>query len=517
MARFLLVACVLPALAWADPVAVNVAGERFEVAVLATGAKAFRNRDYLWQRVPQPLVGWQFTRADGGSNPILAATPEQDGHVYLAAAVRQNFRGNLAGWELVKDWKFRYSAPGRSLMRVFRTAAKAGQPLAIPQGGWTGALLLAPRITVAEKEPPPSTPFPGVAIDHRPASSNVYIGCPALAVLAPGAYVASHSFFGPGKENGQTLVFASNDAGTSWQRLAEIPRLSFASLFVHREALHLMGVSGGKVVMLRSPDGGATWTEPKDEATGLLLADGACHSAPVPVVEHNGRLWRAMEDRGAPGKWPRQFRTFMMSAPADADLLAASSWTASERLASNPKWLDEEFEGWLEGNAAVTPDGQIVNILRVDCWEGGKAAVVRVGATGKACRFDPRIDLIDFPGGAKKFTIRRDPVGGEYWSLTNWIDETTRQGRAAGFVRNNLALVSSPDLRQWRIRRLVLSHPDPTRHGFQYVDWQFDGEDIVAVSRTAFDDPHGGARNYHDANYFTFHRVAGFRNSEATE
>ncbi len=48
-------------------------------------------------------------------------------------------------------------------------------------------------------------------------------------------------------------------------------------------------------------------------------------------------------------------------------------------------------------------------------------------------------------------------------------------------------------------------------HGFQYVDWKFEGEDLIAVSRTAFDDGLGGAANYHDANFITFHRVCNFR------
>ena len=78
-------------------------------------------------------------------------------------------------------------------------------------------------------------------------------------------------------------------------------------------------------------------------------------------------------------------------------------------------------------------------------------------------------------------------------------------------MRNNLTLIASPDLRSWKARRTVLSHPDSFDHGFQYVDWQFEGDDIIAVSRTSFDDGLGGARNHHDANYFTFHRVTGFR------
>jgi hypothetical protein len=49
------------------------------------------------------------------------------------------------------------------------------------------------------------------------------------------------------------------------------------------------------------------------------------------------------------------------------------------------------------------------------------------------------------------------------------------------------------------------------KHAFQYVDWQFDGEDLVVASRTAFDDDEGGAHRAHDANFMTFHRVEKFR------
>ena len=58
---------------------------------------------------------------------------------------------------------------------------------------------------------------------------------------------------------------------------------------------------------------------------------------------------------------------------------------------------------------------------------------------------------------------------------------------------------------------LASQEPGQQRHGFQYVDWLFDGDDLVVVSRTAFDDAEGGAHNYHDANYLTFHRVKDFR------
>jgi hypothetical protein len=61
------------------------------------------------------------------------------------------------------------------------------------------------------------------------------------------------------------------------------------------------------------------------------------------------------------------------------------------------------------------------------------------------------------------------------------------------------------------VRAVLLQHPDRAKHGFQYVDWSFDGADLIAASRTAYDDDMGGAHSAHDANYLTFHRVSGFR------
>jgi hypothetical protein len=57
----------------------------------------------------------------------------------------------------------------------------------------------------------------------------------------------------------------------------------------------------------------------------------------------------------------------------------------------------------------------------------------------------------------------------------------------------------------------LLHHPDTTTHGFQYVDWLIEGDDLIAACRTAFDDDLGGAHNHHDANFLTFHRWTNFR------
>lgn len=357
---------------------------------------------------------------------------------------------------------------------------------------------------------------PGVVIAHSPASSRQYIGSPSIAVLPDGEYVATHDLFGPGSTRDRTRVFASMDRGATWRPRGEIQGQWWSTLFTHGGALYLMGTSreNGHCVIRRSDDGGRTWTTPADAQSGLLHGDGAYHCAPVPLVEHEGRLWRAMEDTMGPGRWGSHFRSFMMSAPLEADLLRADNWTSSNRLPRDPSLLGGRFGGWLEGNAVVTPEGAIVNVLRVDSPDAQeRAALIEISDDGRTATFDPASGFVPFPGGAKKFTIRFDPTSRLYWTLANYVPESRREPKPS-MIRNTLALVSSADLRQWDVRSVLLQHPDPEKHGFQYADWRFDGDDLIAVVRTAYDDDAGGAHNQHDANYLTFHRIEGFRGRE---
>jgi hypothetical protein len=352
---------------------------------------------------------------------------------------------------------------------------------------------------------------PGIVINHTPARLQQYFGSPSIAVLPDGDYVASHDYFGPGTDYNQVLVFRSSDRGHTWKKTAEVEGF-WSNLFMHGDALYLMGVSCqyGHVIVRRSDDGGSTWTEPTDRKSGLLYDDGKYHTAPMPVVEHDGRLWRTMEDAMGEGGWPSHFRARMLSVPADADLLNADNWIRTNPIAKNPDWLDGRFNGWLEGNAVVTPGGEAVNILRVDDHVGGKAAVIRISKDGKAATFDPSDGFIDFPGGAKKFSIRYDPQTRKYWTLTNWVPKRYEDANPAR-SRNIVALANSSDLRTWEVHCVLVHHEDVLYHGYQYVDWLFDGADMIAVIRTADDDVDGGAHNQHDANFLTFHRFENFR------
>jgi hypothetical protein len=381
-----------------------------------------------------------------------------------------------------------------------------------------GCLILwlsAPLAHSADRTAAPAA-VPGVVIDHSPASTGIYIGSPSLAVLPDGRYVASHDEFGPNSsEHSRAIsrVFRSEDRGVSWRRIATVEGAFWSSLFVHRGALYLLGPDRhhGNVLIRRSRDGGVTWTTPANAVTGLLRDDGQFHCAPMQVLEHGGRLWRAMERRDPPEAWGTNYRAGMMSVPVEADLLEASAWTWATFLPSDRRWNGGDMGGWLEGNAVVTPEGQVANLLRVHTRSPDeKLAWVGVSPDGRSLSFEPETGFVPFSGGAKKFLIRRDPRTQRYFALASIVTERHRQENPSR-VRNALALADSADLRHWETRCVLLYHPDVAKHGFQYPDWQFDGDDLIAVVRTAYDDAEGGAHNNHDANYLTFHRWGRFR------
>ena len=366
-----------------------------------------------------------------------------------------------------------------------------------------------------------SQTVPGAIVCYEPSSSQRYIGSPSLATLPNGDYVASHDFFGPKSSEWQqaaSRVYTSNNKGKTWRYLTEIRGAFWSSLFVHKGELYLLGPDRhhGTVLIRKSIDGGKTWTEPTNKENGVLLT-GEFHCAPMPVTVYNGRLWRPMETAHGPVlEWGKRYGAMVMSAPVDADLMNSKSWQTSTPILYDSTFNKGDFAGWLEGNFVVDKDQKMWDMLRVANKKSPdeKAALVSIAPDGKTLSFDPKTGFIPFDGGSKKFVIKYDTLSKKYWTLANVIPDKYRKqfpDRNPSGFRNVLMLKSSPDLKKWEDVKVILEHEDVLNHGFQYVDWSFEGNDIVVLSRTAYFDGVSNAKNNHDANYLTFHRIEDFR------
>jgi hypothetical protein len=350
----------------------------------------------------------------------------------------------------------------------------------------------------------------GVKINYSDPKTQIYLGSPSIEILPNGNFVASHDHFGPGTENQPrfTTVYLSKDKGKSWAKQTDIVNQFWSKLFYHHGSLYIFGTSAqyGNLIMRKSDDHGKTWTEPADSQTGLLRADYEYHTAPMPFVKLNGRIYRAVEIRNPPSGWGANFRALVISADENADLLDAKSWRTSNSLGYDQDW--DIGNAWLEGNMVIGPEDKLYNFLRVnEPNRGGYAARINVSADGKNISFGPEKGFLHFPGGSKKFVIRYDEKTKRYWALSNHTHDI---GYNPERTRNCLALSSSPDLENWTVHKEIVYHHDFKLSGFQYPDWKFDGEDIIAVVRVAFDDGNGKPHNCHDANYICFYRINNF-------
>jgi hypothetical protein len=355
-----------------------------------------------------------------------------------------------------------------------------------------------------------------------PETEHVYLGSPSITKdPVAGRLLVSHDFFGKSTMDYTEQIFGSDDRGASWRLRSNVTGIYWASLFSHAGASYLIGSSSddhtvSAAVITTSTDAGESWLVP------VVLFPGnrswplqQYHCAPTPVLfASNGRVYRAFEteEKSAYG----HYTALVLSASADADLLQPSAWRQSSILPFQrefvpPSWGSSHFS-WQEGNAVEAPNGDIWNILRIDGQTNAthnKAAVTVLDTQSGALTFK---QMIDFPATSSKFSIRRDAASKLYYTLSTNV---TAANLAIGCVgaRNNLVFATSSDLIEWRVCAQLLyddtgfTPQDSCRYtGFHYVDWIFDGADILYVPRTGY----RGADSFHNANRVTYKVIEGY-------
>lgn len=343
------------------------------------------------------------------------------------------------------------------------------------------------------------------------AYSGQYLCSPSLVRHPDGFLLASMDVFKGGAPQDLSLIFRSDDDGRTWQYVSELFPCFWGKLFVHRGALYMLSCSTeyGDLLIGRSDDGGKTFGVPTVLLRGSHgMKQPGVHKNPQPVVEYGGRLWETLEW----GSWASGTHAAMVaSVDVNADLLDAASWHFTPPVPYDPDWegtAEGHSPGCIEGCLTIAPDGQLYNVMRYQmggCVPSfGRAVVMKVNTD------DPDAPLtfhkvIDFPGNHSKFMIKRDPVTGKYLSLVSYLCEEHPDGR------NWLALLTSDDPMngKWEKAADVFDYRDtPVRDvGFQYVDFFVEGDDLLLLSRTAWN----GAANFHDANYSVFSRIRNFR------
>ena len=373
-----------------------------------------------------------------------------------------------------------------------------------------------------------------VVIAESPAPDSVFLYTPGIVEGFDGRLVVSVDYGGPGtsvldgsrsdfgdyKSGNQIRILLSDDNGKTWRETSARIPMMHEILFKAGKSLYMIGHSG-RLLITRSDDNGETWSEPS-----VLCPEPRWHQSCAPVDIHDGIITLVYEKWVSDGHpWPG-VGPVLMQAKVDDDLTEASSWKFSDLY--NP---DEDMEASRPSGIPLTDPGKAgileTNVIRVYDDKNpfydpsGKSVVLMMRASvglpdigvmmrgvekpdgslavEKLTKNGREMYFAHIPGADLKFYVVYDPESRLYWLLHSQMD-----GRMN--YRRRLALSYSPDLLKWTFAGLVAVGPadNAARH---YASMIIHGDDLLIVSRSGDE----RARNSHDGNLVTFHRVKDFR------
>ncbi len=338
--------------------------------------------------------------------------------------------------------------------------------------------------------------------------------CSPCVIRHPnGSLLASMDVFAPDRPQNLCLLFRSYDDGKTWHHLTDLFPCYWPAMFIHNGELYVLGVSTeyGDLLIGKSTDGGETFGAP------TVILRGSCsnkdlgtHRTPQNIYFKDGRLYTSCEW----GSWSRGFHAAsVISCDATRDLLDASNWSITYPVKYDSSWEgvgDFPSTGCIEGTVVEAPNGKLYNVMRYDMTQSeekfGKVLAYEINTN------DPTAPLkfshaINLNGNHSKFMIRRDELTGDYFSIINRLTDKNRC-----CDRRLVSLMRSKDLENWELVMDLFDYRDIALEkdvGFQYIFFFIENDTIYFQCRTALN----GARNFHDANYSTFHKIKNFRDS----
>ncbi len=307
----------------------------------------------------------------------------------------------------------------------------------------------------------------------------------------------------------ETVLRRSEDDGKTWTLVATWKNARWCYLFEVRGRIYLCGsrLHPSHAVMIARVD--------EDGLHECIISENRNYTNPNAVVVANERIY---------------LPTFpcMMSAKLDSELLDPASWSFSNSLNDciDKNWFlsrsgcPDVKEYWqLEGNIVRSPDGSLHNMMRLEIFPyNGYAGLIDISEDGKIQTRNSSCDgLVEMPTAVSKFCVRYDESTGLYLAMTAYPtlpDPVPCPGPPMAGQRNVLAFAASSDMIHWKTLDILLCDTEVMNafcsaraHAFQYVVWDFDGEDLVYVVREAC----GYTKHYHDGTYVTMYRLKNYR------
>ncbi len=378
---------------------------------------------------------------------------------------------------------------------------------------------------------------PETVVYAVPEGKRISVGAPSLIALPNGKLLAAFDQTGPdvkglnGKKGHdakrnrwmQGRVMSSGDGGATWQLAATFP-FRRASLFRDGGDVYLLGEAAGGLCLMRSPDGGGSWSAPME-----LTGDLDLWLAPTSVLA-DGDFWYV------PGLIPAGggMGLTVFRAPKGASLMNRKAWTqgpVSPPLSQLiPAVAGAGFGVPQSGASLAWRDPVLVKIVDpTHPWHGAGALHV-VGATGSgrqhwaaAMRLAtedlslvPQPDpdgkpwvWLPWPGGHEKFDLFYDEPSRSHWSMGSRGAPGLPLGRKAAQEEglHRIGLWSSENLADWQFSTKVVTGGEGAAGIRCDPSMAVCGNDLFWVCRA------GGAqsRNARETLQLLCGRIANFR------
>ena len=407
-----------------------------------------------------------------------------------------------------------------------------------------------------------------VTIAHSENARQSPLYSPSILTLAPGRLLVSYTEnFKRGLEGTNAQVFVlSEDGGKTWKEVSRIEKTGMQGRVFRAgkngEALYYIAPGAG-LPIYRSMDEAKTWEGP----AFLTEKKERWHQTAANVWYDKGNIYLAMDKPVRKmNAWAVAERApVLLRAKITDDLLDPKSWTFASVLnfadifpgiredkmeldwygmpfypqaypgrkliSENPKRTWSPM-GWCETNVAqvLDPDhywfdpnrstyhlfmrlhSGITNVAAVlkvvENPDGTMTTTFQEAPSGKKQLFLP------FPGGQMRFHMLYDGNTKTYWLLGSQTTDSMRRADRLGAdrfdlafqERNRLVLHFSKNLVDW-IFAGVVAIGEGDKESRHYAAMDFDGDDLVIVSRSGDKDAHSA----HETNLITFHRVKNFR------